>query len=83
MGKELKVSIREEHNSNIDFDSLNEIDKEYQEAQRREEKATTSNSDTSSGKVRSINLFDDDILQKVSVMLDYLNMEEDRKHERK
>lgn len=82
MGKELKVSIREEHNK-INFNSLNEIDKEYQEAQRREEKVTTSNSDTSSGKIRSINLFDDDILQKVSVMLDYLNMEEDRKHERK
>lgn len=80
MGKELKVSIREEHNSNIDFDSLDKINEEYQEAKRKEEKATTSNSDTSSGKVRSINLFDDDILQKVSVMLDYLNMEEDRKH---
>lgn len=83
MGMEIKVTIGEEHNSNIDFDSLDKINKEYQEAKREEEKATTSNSDTSSGKVRSINLFDDDILQKVSVMLDYLNMEEDRKHERK
>lgn len=82
MGKELKVSIREEHNK-IDFNSLNEIDKEYQEAQRREEKTHTSNSDTSSGKVKSINLFDDNIMQQIRAMLDYLNMEEDRKHERK
>lgn len=75
MGKELKVSIREEHNSNIDFDSLNEIDKEYQEAQRREEKVHTSNSETSSGKVRSINLFDDNIMQQIDLMLNYLNAE--------
>ena len=82
MGKELKVSIREEHNK-IDFNSLNEIDKEYQEGQRREEKTDTSNSDTSSGKVKSINLFDDNIMQQIRAMLDYLNMEEERKHGRK
>lgn len=82
MGKELKVSIREEHNK-IDFNSLNEIDKEYQEAQRREEKAHTSNSDTSSGKLRSINLFDDNIMQQIDLMLNYLNAEEEREHGRK
>ena len=83
MGKELKVSIREEHNSNIDFDSLNEIDKEYQEAQRREEKVHTSNSETSSGKVRSINLFDDNIMQQIDLMLNFLNTEKEREHGRK
>lgn len=78
MGKELKVSIREEN-----FNSLNEIDKEYQEAQRREEKAHTSNSKTSSGKVRSINLFDDNIMKQIDLMLNYLNTEKEREHGRK
>lgn len=83
MGKELKVSIGEEHNSNIDFDSLNEINEEYQESQRREEKAHTSNSKTSSGKVKSINLFDDNIMQQIDLMLNYLNTEKEREHGRK
>ena len=78
MGKELKVSIREEK-----FSSLNEIDKDYQEAQRREEKAYTSNSKTSSGKVRSINLFDDNIMKQIDLMLNYLNTEKEREHGRK
>lgn len=79
MGMEFKVNIGEEHNSNIDFNSLDEINKEYQETKRREETVVS----TSSGNSRTVCLFDDNILQQISMMLNYLNMEDDRKEERK
>lgn len=82
MEKEFKLNIGEEHDSNIDFDSLDEIEKEYQEIQRREGKVDSTSSGNfsgnASGNVRSICLLDDNILQQISMMLDYLNMKNER-----
>ena len=85
MKKEIKIGIRQKYNSTINFDSLDEINAEYQETQRKEYKAdcqteTSSEnfSDNFSDKFKSISLFDDNILQQIDMILDYLSLVEEK-----
>lgn len=80
-GREFKVNIDVEH-INMNFDSLSgEEEHEEQIKQSRIEKkqAEKKESKPSLVKGQSINLFDDNILDQINLMLEYLNMEEEHK----
>ena len=80
-GREFKVNIGVEH-INMNLDSLSgeeEHEEQIKQSQIEKKQAEKKESKLSLVKGQSINLFDDNILEQVSLMLDYLNMEEERK----
>lgn len=80
-GREFKVNIGVEH-INMNLDSLSgeeEHEEQIKQSQIEKKQAEKKESKPSLVKGQSINLFDDNILEQVSLMLDYLNMEEERK----
>lgn len=80
-GREFKVNIGVEH-INMNLDNLSgEEEHEEQIKQSRIEKkqAEKKESKPSLVKGHSINLFDDNILNQINLMLEYLNMEEEHK----
>ncbi len=80
-GREFKVNIGVEH-INMNLDSLSgEEEHEEQIKQRRIEKKQTEKKESKPSLVKgqSINLFDDNILDQINLMLEYLSMEEEHK----
>lgn len=80
-GREFKVNIGVEH-INMNLDSLNgEEEHEEQIKQSQIEKKETEKKESKPSLVKgqSINLFDDNILDQINLMLEYLNMKEEHK----
>lgn len=80
-GREFKVNIGVEH-INMNLDSLSgeeEHEEQIKQSQIEKKQAEKKESKPSLVKGQSINLFDDNILDQISLMLEYLNMEEEHK----
>lgn len=76
--REFKVNIDVEH-INMNLNSLSGEGEQTKQNQTEKKQTEQIESKPSLVKGQSINLFDDNILEQVSLMLDYLNMEEERK----
>ena len=76
--REFKVNIGVEH-INMNLNSLSGEEEQTKQNQTEKKQAEQIESKPSLVKGQSINLFDDNILEQVSLMLDYLNMEEEHK----
>lgn len=80
-GREFKVNIGVEH-INMNLDSLNgeeEYEEQIKQSQIEKKQTEKKESKPSLVKGQSINLFDDNILDQINLMLEYLNMEEEHK----
>lgn len=80
-GREFKVNIGVEH-INMNLDSLSgeeEHEEQIKQNQTEKKHAEKIESKPSLVKGQSINLFDDNILDQINLMLEYLNMEEEHK----
>lgn len=79
--REFKVNIGVEH-INMNLSSLEGEEEQINQSVKNQtvkNQTEQIESKPSLVKGQSINLFDDNILEQVSLMLDYLNMEEERK----
>lgn len=77
-GREFKVNIGVEHIS-MNLDSLSgeeEHEEQIKQSQIEKKQTEKKESNPSLVKGQSINLFDDNILDQINLMLEYLNMEE-------
>lgn len=80
-GREFKVNIDVEH-INMNLDSLSgeeEHEEQIKQSQIEKKQAEKKENKPSLVKGQSINLFEDNILDQISLMLEYLNMEEEHK----
>lgn len=80
-GREFKVNIGVEH-INMNLNSLSgegEHEEQIKQSQIEKKQTEKKESKPSLVKGQSINLFDDNILDQINLMLEYLNMEEEHK----
>lgn len=80
-GREFKVNIGVEH-INMNLDSLSgeeEHEEQIKQSQIEKKQVEKIESKPSLVKGQTMNLFEDNILDQINLMLEYLNMEEEHK----